>query len=222
MVFVALVAGVSLVVGAVGSASSRPEIRSQPTRPRAGVVDAAVAVSGPAVRGVADQVRIVVGPPPDPLPSGSAPGGALNEHELAGQAALARVPYPWADRLAGWTIEFHPPRPRLRGITRPAERRIEVYVHTADVFELAAVVAHELGHAVDLVHNDTGARRRWKAARGIGANVAWWPQGDGADFDTGSGDFAECFASWQLGSPSRSTYGRCSRADRELMAELAG
>ncbi len=63
---------------------------------------------------------------------------------------------------------------------------------------LAHVVAHELGHAVDVSLNTGDDRNTWATARGI-AGVQWWP-GDGVtDFSTGAGDFAEAFAVWQIG-----------------------
>ncbi len=221
LTFLVLVAAASLGVSADTSAGTPRTVVAQYTVRSQAEAPAVDAVQTPRAVGRA-AVAAHVGSPPDPLEPGSPPPPEMRAHEVTGRAALARIGYPWRTELPGWTIDFHSHHPTLRGITRFGERRIDVYVHTDDVFELAAVVAHELGHAVDVTINDTGARRRWKAARGIGAAVAWWPTPGRADFDTGSGDFAECFAAWQLGAPSRSAYGDCRSSDLDLLAELIG
>ncbi len=80
------------------------------------------------------------------------------------------------------------------------QKRIEVYVRVEQSDRLLAhVIAHEIGHAVDVTLNDGPERRLWQDARNI-ASSPWWP-GDGAtDFRTGAGDFAESFAAWQVGT----------------------
>lgn len=142
-----------------------------------------------------------------------------------GDEALSMIHYPWAERLRGWSLEFRPARSGLRGLTMPYERRIEIYVRANDTpVGLARVVAHEIGHALDIEYNSDGDRRRWQAARGMASHVPWWPDGAGiTDFDTGSGDFAEAFATWQVGSASLSRVAR-PPTDRDfaLLAELVG
>jgi hypothetical protein len=137
-------------------------------------------------------------------------------------ATLALIAYPWEATLAGWTVEFMPARYDVHGLTFTYEQRIEVYVRpTDDAATLARVLAHELGHAIDLTLNDAGDRDRWLAQRGV-LGAAWWP-GDGvSDFGTGAGDFAECFATWQVSSVSLSEIaGPCTPADVELISLLA-
>lgn len=140
-----------------------------------------------------------------------------------GAAALARISYPWQQRLPGWTIEFLPGRKGVLGLTFVHEKRIEVYVRDGQsVGFLAHVIAHEMGHAVDVSLNSSADRERWQAARGIESSP-WWP-GDGAtDFSTGAGDFAECFAAWQANTGEfRSRLGATPAAHQlALMAELA-
>lgn len=140
----------------------------------------------------------------------------------ADAGALNLIAYPWPAVLTGWTVEFMPARYDVHGLTFTYDRRIEVYVRpTDDAASLARVLAHELGHAVDLTMNDAEDRDRWLSQRAK-PTAPWWP-GDGvSDFGTGAGDFAECFATWQVASVSLSEIaGPCTPADLQLVAELA-
>jgi hypothetical protein len=150
-------------------------------------------------------------PPAAPLapPASSAPptpsvGDGATGEDLAART-LAEIRYPWRAALPGWRLVFQTGRSGVRGMTFPAEKRIEIYVRDRDTAgSLARVVAHELGHAIDVQHNDARDRARWRAARGVDGTVPWWP-GDGAeDLATLAGDFAEAFVVWQLGLPGRS------------------
>lgn len=168
----------------------------------------------------------------DPSPAAepaSAPGPASEGDPASGSAedtrpqqALAMISYPWQARLPGWTVTFAPARDGLRGLTFSGEARIEIYVRPDDsAWDLGRVLAHELGHAVDLTLNDSGARREWADARGISDATPWWPRSGLADFATGAGDFAECFATWQTGSASLSQVaGPCSADDLDLLASM--
>ncbi len=135
---------------------------------------------------------------------------------------LARISYPWRTRLPGWEIVFLAARPSLRGVTFPADKRIEIYVRGTDTDEsLARVVAHELGHATDVTLNDSYDRARWRAARGVAPTVPWWPDGAVTDFATMGGDFAEAFAVWQTGVTSLSTVaGQPTGGQLALLASL--
>lgn len=172
----------------------------------------------------AEPTFAVAGLAPAPLQTGArpAPPPRAPSYVETGGRALQRLDYPWQRELPGWTIEFKPARALLRGRTIAGDRRIEIYVHTTNESELARIIAHEFGHAGDITYNDTATRRAWKSTRGIDASVPWWPAAGYPDFATGSGDFAECFATWQSGSASRSSAGACSNADLGLVAELLG
>lgn len=140
-----------------------------------------------------------------------------------GMEGLEAISYPWREQLRGWTISFLPAQDGLRGLTFSAPRTIEIYVRGSDTaWDIARVLVHEIGHAVDLAHNDFDDRERWRWGRGVAVWVPWWPESDQSDFATGAGDFAECFAGWQVGSASLSEVGGpCSEADLALVAELS-
>lgn len=139
-----------------------------------------------------------------------------------GERALLRMNYQWSARFPDWTIEFLGPRQGLRALTYPSERRIEVFVRPQDdEASLHRVIAHEVGHLVDVSANSQDDRDRWSAQRNI-EGADWWPSEAQPDFATGAGDFAEAFAVWETGIQSRSTIaGQPDEADLALLAELA-
>ncbi len=140
-----------------------------------------------------------------------------------GRWALDQISYPWQAKLPGWTVEFEGGREGLFGLTLVDDKRIEIYLRDDQTDELLVhIVAHELGHAVDVTLNDGSDRRAWQSARGI-EGEPWWPGSAASDFRTGAGDFAESFAYWQAESDNfRSKLGPEPTADQlELMAELA-
>ncbi len=137
---------------------------------------------------------------------------------------MGRLFYDWRGQLPGWTVTFLPGRSGLLGGTYPAQKAIEIYVRDdASVGFVAHVLAHEMGHAVDVSLNTTEDRNAWLDARGFSLNTGWFV-GDGqTDFSSGAGDFAESFAAWQLGpSDFRSTLsGPPNGAQLETIAALA-
>jgi hypothetical protein len=136
---------------------------------------------------------------------------------------MARIEFPWRRTLPGWSIAFLPSRPGLRGLTRVDDRRIEIYVREGDsAASLARVVAHELGHAIDVELNSPADRDRWRTVRGAGPTVSWWPGNSVSDFDTLAGDFAEAFATMLTGSVSLSHVAPAPQpAELAVLAELA-
>lgn len=146
-----------------------------------------------------------------------------SEAARRGADALARLSYPWQQMLPGWTIDFHEATAGAYGYTLTRERHIDIYVRPDQSDHLLAhVVAHEIGHAVDVSLNDGDDRRRWQEQRHITGDQ-WWPDNRAADFATGAGDFAESFAAWQVGTYSfRSEIAAPpTEADLALIAELA-
>jgi hypothetical protein len=118
-------------------------------------------------------------------------------------AALGRISYPW--QQLGYRIVFLGPQPGLWGRTSQRSlSTIEIYVRPDESVDmLAHVIAHEIGHAVDLVYGNDQRRSLWLELRGISPRP-WFTCSMCQDFTTPAGDFAEVFAYWQLGDFSRS------------------
>ncbi len=138
------------------------------------------------------------------------------------EAALDRMRFDWGGRFPDWEVSFLGPRSGLRALTYPHERRIEVFVRSTDTAEsLHRVLAHEIGHLVDVELNTNEDRDRWRSQRSLSSAVPWWPDDSDPDFASGAGDFAEAFAVWEAGIISQSTVaGQPTAADLELLREL--
>jgi hypothetical protein len=103
--------------------------------------------------------------------------------------------------LSPWALRFLDGRPGYLGRTLWPERVIEVYVRAEQsIDEVAFALAHEIGHAVDLEHLEPATRARWRAARQLDPELEWFGPSDANDFATPAGDWAECFAAWQVGA----------------------
>ena len=173
-----------------------------------------------------EQLTTTTGPDPQTRPLRRLGAGVHAEpHALAlGAQALARVRYPWQELLPGWAVRFLGGRPGLLGRTFWPDRVIELYVRpTHGVGDVAFALAHELGHAVDLEHLDPTGRACWRATRELPHDLEWFGASDANDFATPAGDWAECFAAWQLGPDGfQSRLGAApGPRDRELVAELS-
>jgi hypothetical protein len=137
--------------------------------------------------------------------------------------ATDAITYPWREMLPGWTIQFVPGTTKVAGYTWSSQKHIEVFVRPGDdARSLARVLAHELGHAVDVTLNTADERRTWLAQRNATTDQ-WWPAAGQADFSAGAGDFAEAFAYWQLRDTAvRSQVGGTpTAADLALLVQLA-
>lgn len=140
------------------------------------------------------------------------------------ERALAELGIDLAGQLPGWTLSFESPRSGMKGTAFPYEKRIEIYVR--DNFsraELLHVVAHEIGHALDVTYLDDAKRARWAEARGYSGRQ-WWTGNGQTDFSVGAGDWAECYAWSRLGyGPWYSNLGDQPGAElTALMYELIG
>ena len=129
-------------------------------------------------------------------------------HGEIGATALDLIPFDWQTRLPGWTIVFKDRVPERLGYAHFDQRRIEIYVRSSQTpRDVAEVLAHELGHAVDVTSLTREDRARWLGARGL-ESTAWWPpEGARSDFASGAGDWAEAFAMWLLSDASQSEVG---------------
>lgn len=179
-----------------------------------------VTTSAPAAR---QPLQVDLGTVAAPVTFDQAATAGLTESERRGRAALTLIDYRWQELLPEWSIDFLDAKEGLYGLTLVPEKRIEIYVRPEQSETLLAhVIAHELGHAVDVTFNDGGERRRWEEARDLDG-APWWPGSGATDFSTGAGDFAEAFAAWQVGDESfRSTLADPPTAEHlALIAELA-
>jgi hypothetical protein len=178
---------VALVIpGCASSPSTFSQKRSTDSPFREKVVGMAAADAGAAVVPPAAEA-----PPPPPIEVWPEldPGWQRRK----GEAALARVNFPWRD--LGFRIEFLPARAGYRAGMFPHENVIEVYVRpNLTVSETAYDIAHELGHAFDWRYNDATERAAFAAARGYAGRPTWFACSGCTDFETPAGDFAETFA----------------------------
>ena len=138
---------------------------------------------------------------PAPDPNDFSPGW----EQRWGQAALARISYPW--QQLGYSVTFLSGEPGMLGKTMPGSRRIQIFVRQGESFErMSHALAHELGHAVDLTYGDTGRHAQWMQLRGIDQSLPWF-MWRGRDYGSPAGDFAETFAYWQAGPSDYSDFG---------------
>ncbi len=170
--------------------------------------------------------------PPPPRATFELPDGPAAEptdpeitrEQQVGADALRQLSYPWQQSLPGWEIRFLPGRHGLLGATWPEDLQIDLYVraeHTAD--DLAHVLAHEMGHAIDVTWFSVADRAAWRAARGFAPDRPWFGQPGESDYAIPSGDFAEAFAVWQVGPARyRGVAGPAPTAEQlELVSQLA-
>ena len=126
------------------------------------------------------------------------------ESQAIGDQAEALLPFDWGELVPGWQINYRGPNSAFRGLTYPYDKTIDIFIRDSDSPELvASILAHEIGHAVDVDHLSSDQRRAWQAVRGI-EDSPWWADAFASDFESGAGDFAEAFATWALDDPSSS------------------
>ena len=170
--------------------------RGPDLRPPAGTVQEAPAPA-PA------PVPVVVVPPAPPVvvPAPRPPSPLPSTHVGRGLEVLSGLNYPWQG--LGFSVVFLPPRRGELGAAFPDDRRIEIYVRPEQGrLELAHVIAHEIGHAVDFVHGTPARRAEWMRLRGLDPAWTWAACSGCSDYATPAGDFAEVFAYWLAGPES--------------------
>jgi hypothetical protein len=152
-------------------------------------------IAPPAATTTVPEPAVPVAPAPVPNPTAAAPAPTLAQR---GAEALALIHYPWEQ--TGYSIVFSGARPGMLGLTSNVTHTITIYVRdTQSSSAIARIIAHELGHAVDLRFTTDAERDRYRAIRGLGS-VAWYPDClQCSDYGYPAGDFAEVFASWLLG-----------------------
>jgi hypothetical protein len=137
--------------------------------------------------------------------------------------ALSLISYPWETKLPSWSIHFLPGRPDYRALTLANQRLVEVYVRTdMTTPEIAGITAHELGRAVDAMLLSAADHDTWRTSRRFASSAPWYPAAASPDLATGAGDFAEAFATWQVGKLSLSQLGdQPDAAQFEVLARLS-
>jgi hypothetical protein len=139
-------------------------------------------------------------PPTTPTAPAVGPAATSGDRDARIDAALAAVHFDWRNLLPGWTLAFLGARSGLQGNTLPGLRRIEIYVRSSfTTGQLAQVIAHEIGHAVDVTYFDDADRQAFNVLRGRVPGAGWWVADGQSDFASGAGDWAESFAAWATG-----------------------
>jgi len=136
-----------------------------------------------------------------------------------GNAAEATVEFDFRSALPDWQIGYADDHPDFLGVTLSAQQLITVHVEADATVEIvAAVLMHEVGHAIDLEFLDDEMRSEWIDLRGMPAT--WWPGNGLSDFAVGAGDFAEAVSALTTGSPSSSVYGEFTAEQLDFVAQI--
>lgn len=135
----------------------------------------------------------VTGPVASLVAPVAAPSG--DRWDVVGAQAMQRLLDAGVDPAdVGYTVDFQPGQPGLRGLTFPSQQRIEMYVRADhDVTDVLRVLTHELGHAVSETCLTGSERAAYADVRGLGN--AWYPSAHGGA--SGTEDHAEVFA-WSV------------------------
>jgi hypothetical protein len=145
------------------------------------------------------------------------------EAEVTPAAVLSALGFDPARYAPAWTINWAPGRPDIRGVADPNSRTITIYLRDGlSAANMAYVLAHELGHAVNYDRFPSGSAE-WMAARGL---TGPWYNGTYGDTATPAGDWAEAFAWTVTGGATGEWYGQLGpppdAAQQALVRALAG
>ena len=210
--------GLAGALGAAGDNRPRPVRLSQEAPPSTTTSTA----PAPAADTIAADSVLASPPPAEPEPAPTAAGPtttattgrpparnvprpttattAAGTVESRGAAALALIDYPWP--RTGYAIVFAGPNDNLLGLTEPSRKRITVYLRpTQSTTDVARIIGHEIGHAVDFTMTSDAERADYRRIRGLD-DRAWYPCGSCPDYASPAGDWAETFAYWLLGNGS--------------------
>jgi hypothetical protein len=207
--------------GPIGTEPIRTPLAESPTpfpeTPVVADIGEPVAIEGQAVTGTDPVLGEPLVATPTAAPSGVRSDAVASE---IGEAAESAITYPWRDFLPGWSIAYLD-GDVVSGNTNVPTQTISVWLPAdASAGYVSEVLAHEIGHAIDVSYLSDLDRGRWLEARGI-PDADWWPSEAASDFDVGAGDFAEAVAAWLTGSPSDSVIGGSLTSEQlELVGEL--
>ena len=116
----------------------------------------------------------------------------ISEYERVGSAALQQLQGDWTSVWARCQISFGPGRPGYLGASDPKTDRIDIWIRPGQTpSQVAATIAHELGHMFDFLYMTPERRAQWYAMRNIPVNKPWYPCDMCSDYLLGAGDFAE-------------------------------
>jgi len=111
----------------------------------------------------------------------------MNAYGIESQAQLDTI-----IGAPGWQFVGRPEKSGIRGLTYPIEGQVHIFVREDDTeVLLAGVLAHELGHVIDVASFNTEVRDEYQVAAEQNPNTDYWPNAESPDFDTKAGDFAE-------------------------------
>jgi hypothetical protein len=190
------------------------------TAPDSGPLSAAPAGVDPAPTAAGPPTTVTTGPPARSAPkptTTTTTTTAAGTVESRGAAALALIDYPW--QRTGYSMVFAGPNANQLGLTEPSRKRITIYVRpTQSTTDLARIIGHEIGHAVDFTMTTDAERADYRRIRGLD-DRPWYPTcGTCADYASPAGDWAETFAYWLLGNGSFNS----QLAGKPTAAQLAG
>lgn len=171
---------------------------------------------------------VLVGWPSDDAPTEVVRTEVLGEQQSTdaaafvadiGRAAEATIEYDFRGELPGWRFIFAGDHPDFLGVTRSEQKSITVHVEPDATPEVvAAVLMHEVGHALDLERMSDADRATWIELRDMPS--VWWPGNGLSDFSVGAGDFAEAVSALTTGSASSSVYGDFSVEQLDFVREI--
>ncbi len=145
----------------------------------------------------------------------------VSRAELAeiGAQAESMISYDWQSLLPDWTVKYEDDSAGYKGMTHLPTKSITIYIDRgASAEDVAGVLAHEIGHALDVTYMEDDDRIKWLEARDM--PMVWWA-GDGLnDFSVGAGDFAEAVAASWVDSPSNSNFGEFTPDQLDLLNDI--
>lgn len=137
----------------------------------------------------------------------------------AGAMAESLIDFDIAGELPGWSIDYRADHDIYAGLTNSVHHRIVVHVAPEQSpREVAEVLMHEVGHAIDLDRMDDTMRQEWLSMRGI--DGPWWADSGAEDFHVGAGDFAEAVSALTTGSASESAHGSFTQDQLDFVAAV--
>jgi len=155
---------------------------------------------------------------PDPIAAPTVSNQELTNSEI-GKQAEALISYDFKSILPGWEISYFGDRSGYRGMTYVSTKKIEIYINPGESPEsVSEILAHELGHAIDVTYLESKQRNQWLAARNMPST--WWPGNGLSDFHVGAGDFAEAVAQILTDSKSNSRHGDFTPEQIELARQF--